>query len=120
MRVTSGLSGYQSKGSWRIKGRRPIPPSQQIIPQKWYVSTLKRWIPDFKGVEGSYYSISPFEVNLLGVTRGDFGIHFDANVPGSAGCILIRMQDHWDLFRQQMEVFRADGLQQVPLFVSYD
>lgn len=120
LRVTSGLAGYQKKGDWRIKGRGYIPPSQQIIPQKWFVSTQRLWMPNVKGVEGSFYAIAPFQIFLPGVARGDFGIHFDANVPGSAGCIVIRQQDHWDLFRKQMELFRLDAIQQVPLFVSYD
>lgn len=55
-------------------------------------------------------AIFPFEVNLGGLSRGDFGIYFDANVPG-AGCIVIRQQDHWDLFRNQMSVFRLDNIQ---------
>lgn len=116
----SGLAGYQTNGAWRIKGRGPIPPSQQIIPQKWSVSTQRLWMPDVKGVEGSFYPIAPFQVSLLGIARGDFGIHFDANIPGSSGCIVIRQQDHWDLFREKMAEFRLEGLQQIPLFVVYD
>lgn len=77
-------------------------------------------MPSVKGVEGSFYTIAPFEINLMGVTRGDFGIHFDATGPGSSGCIVIRMQDHWDLFRNQMSAFRLENIQQVTLFVSYD
>lgn len=120
LRVTSGLAGYQKQGDWRIKGRGYIPPSQQIIPQQWSVSTQRLWMPDFKGVEGSFYAIAPFVIRLPGVARGDFGIHFDANMPGSAGCIVIRHQDDWDLFRKQMELFRLDGHQQIALFISYD
>lgn len=120
LRATSGISGYQNKGAWRIKGRGYIPPSIQIIPQKWFVSTQRLWMPQVKGVEGSFYAIAPLAVNLGGLSRGDFGIHFDANVPGSAGCIVIRQQDHWDLFRNEMSAFRLEGIQQVALFVSYD
>ncbi len=56
-------------------------------------------MPNVKGVEGSFFAISPFAVKLTNVTRGDFGIQFDANVPGSARCIASRKQDHWDMFR---------------------
>jgi len=120
LRATSGTSGYQNKGAWRIKKRGYIPPSSQIIPQRWSVSTQRLWMPNVTGVEGSFYAIAPFEINLGGLSRGDFGIHFDANVPGSAGCIVIRQQDHWDLFRNEISAFRLNGIQQVPLFVSYD
>lgn len=119
LRATSGTSGYQKQGDWRVKRRGYIPPSKQIIPQRWFVSTQRLWMPNVKGVEGSFYAISPFQILLPGVARGDFGIHFDANVPGSAGCIVIRQQDHWDLFRNQIAAFRADGIQQIPLFVEY-
>lgn len=127
LRATSGLAGYQAKGSWRIKGRGYIPPSVQITPQQWNVSTQKLWLPDVRGVEGSFYAIAPFSVNLGGLSRGDFGIHADAGFPaksagnaGSAGCIVIRQQDHWDEFRKQMQLFRVDGHQQIALFISYD
>lgn len=127
LRATSGLAGYQAKGSWRIKGRGYIPPSVQIIPQQWSVSTQNLWLPKVRGVEGSFYAIAPFSVNLGGLSRGDFGIHADAGFPaksagnaGSAGCIVIRQQDHWDIFREQMEAFRLENIQAVALFVSYD
>lgn len=120
LRATSGLAGYQKAGDWRIKRRGCIPPSHQIIPQQWSVSTQRLYMPDVKGVEGSFYAIAPFEIKLPGVSRGDFGVHFDANVPGSSGCIVIRDQSHWDLFRNEISQFRLDGVQQVPLFVSYD
>lgn len=82
LRATSGLAGYQKAGDWRIKGRGYIPPSKQLIPQQWSVSTQRLYMPDVKGVEGSFYAISPFEIRLPGVARGDFGIHFGANLPG--------------------------------------
>lgn len=126
LKATSGLAGYQKSGDWRIKGRGCIPPSKQLIPHQWSVSTLRLFMPDVRGVEGSFYQISPFEIRLPGVVRGDFGIHADAGFPhktagnaGSAGCIVIRDQSHWDLFRQQIELFKLDGIQQIPLSVEY-
>lgn len=71
LRATSGLAGYQKNGDWRVKGRGYIPPSEQIIPQQWTVSTQKLYMPNVLGVEGSFYAIAPFKINLMGVTRGD-------------------------------------------------
>lgn len=119
LKATSGCRGSQFFRSWMLKGRGPLPPTGVIFPLTWTVSTQRLWLPNVKGVEGSFYAISPFQVVLPGVTRGDFGVHFDANVPGSAGCCVIQSQEHWDLFRECMEQFRLMKLQQIPLSVSY-
>ncbi|AFZ32216.1 hypothetical protein Glo7428_3756 [Gloeocapsa sp. PCC 7428] len=119
MLATSGTVGHQCAGSWTRKRRGPLPPSGAIGAHKYTVSTQRLWLPHVKGVEGSFYAIAPFSVQLGSVTRGDFGIHFDANVPGSAGCIVIPQQAHWDLFCQLMQEFRDAGIQQIPLAVYY-
>lgn len=120
LRATSGISLYQYHGAWRFKGRGCLPPSKQIAPLNYLVSTQRLWMPNVKGVEGSFYAIAPFQVNAGGTLRGDFGIHFDANVPGSAGCCVIRDQSHWDLFRNTILDWREDGHQQIPLTVVYE
>jgi len=118
--ATSGCRGYQYQNSWLVKGKGCIPPSKAIQPkQQWSVSTQRLWLPEVKGVEGSFYAIAPFQVSVLGVTRGDLGVHFDANVPGSAGCVVIRSQAHWDLFRLAMQQMRNAGYQQILLTVIY-
>lgn len=117
--ATSGCKGHQFNHSWVLKGRGMLPPSSAIAPLKYTVSTQRLWLPQVKGVEGSFYAIAPFQVRTGGVTRGDFGVHFDANVPGSAGCCVIRSQSHWDTFRASMEGFRKQGYQQIPLTVIY-
>jgi hypothetical protein len=112
----SGSRGWQYKGSWVQKGRGCLPPRTD-----YEISTQRLWLPHVKGVEGSFYAISPFLVNAgNGVMRGDFGVHFDANVPGSAGCIVLPRQDHWDIWRKQIEDLRKDGVQSIPLEVSYE
>jgi hypothetical protein len=120
MLATSGSVGNQCAGSWTRKGKGPLPPSGAIGAHKYTVSTQRLWLPHVKGVEGSFYAIAPFSVQLGSVTRGDFGIHFDANVPGSAGCIVLPLQEQWDLFRKLMQEFRELGVQQIPLSVSYN
>ena len=127
LRATSGLKQYQFERSWHYKGRGCLPPSKQIQPVNYTVATQRLWMPDVRGVEGSFYAIAPFQVNAGGALRGDFGVHADAGFPkasagnaGSAGCIVIRQQDHWNIFRNKIAEFRADGHQQIPLTVIYE
>lgn len=118
--ATSGCRGNQYAGSWKLKGRGPLPPSVAISPKIYNVSTQRLWLPNTIGVEGSFYAITPFSVPIAGgMHRGDFGVHFDANVPGSAGCIVIPIQDHWNTFRETLQKWRTASHQQVPLTVVY-
>lgn len=120
VKATSGLAKYQFKGSSKYKGRGCLPSTNTISPDKYTVSTQRLWLPNIKGVEGSFYAIAPFMVNAGdNVKRGDLGIHHDSNVPGSAGCIVIQQQDHWDIFRAWMQKFRENRFQSVPLLVIY-
>ena len=117
--ATSGCRGNQFQNSWTLKGRGPLPPSSKLVPFRYKVSTQRLWLPQVRGVEGSFYAIAPFTVQLGKINRGDFGVHFDANAPGSAGCIVLLLQEHWDIFRELMAEFRLNGHQQIPLEVLY-
>lgn len=118
--ATSGCSGWQFKGAWRHKGKGCIPKPIDTGIDCFTTSTMALWLPNVKGVEGSFFPIAPFQVKLSGgVTRGDFGIHFDANVPGSAGCIVIRNQPDWTRFLSQMKDFNRMGVKAIPLQVIY-
>lgn len=119
LKATSGSRGHQYRGSWSLKGRGPLPPTEALAPKSYSLSTQRLWLPGVKGVEGSFYAIAPFSVSFSGVERGDFGIHFDANVPGSAGCIVIPIQSHWDIFRHSMTEWRIAGIQTALLTVLY-
>lgn len=112
--ATAGLPKFQYFGGWKVPRHGVTPPRTDYT-----VSTQKLWMPDVKGVEGSFYAISPFLVNADGVQRGDFGIHFDANIKGSSGCIVIKQQDHWDLFREAMKEYHDLRIKAVPLEVKY-
>ncbi len=112
--ATSGLPRFQYHYGWKIPRRGIAPPRTDFT-----VSTQKLWLPHVKGVEGSFYAIAPFSVTTDGVARGDLGIHFDANVPGSAGCVVIKQQDHWDMFRKIMEEYNSLRIKVVPLEVKY-
>jgi hypothetical protein len=111
--TASSLPGRQWWGSWELKGGL-IPPRSDYT-----VATSPLWMPDIKGVEGSFYQISPFEVATDGATRGDFGVHFDANQPGSLGCIVLKNQRGWDAFRRDLEPI-AKIIKSIPLIVEYN
>ncbi|MDJ0598279.1 MAG: hypothetical protein QNJ37_05510 [Crocosphaera sp.] len=82
------------------------------------VQTTPIYLPQ-RGIEGNFFKIDPHLVNIWGKTRGDFGIHFDANAPGSAGCVVIRNRKAWDAFQEMMGHYRNAGLNSVPLIVEY-
>lgn len=117
--ATSGCIGYQFKGAQKLKGRGPLPASAQIAPLDYRVSTSPVSLKQVKGVEGNFYPITPFMVSYSGINRGDFGIHADKNVPGSAGCIVLPMPIQWHLFEQLMQVVRSTGVKDLPLSVNY-
>lgn len=118
-RATSGCIGNQYVGCQSRKGKGAIPSCKQVGIYSYSVSTQKLWLPHVKGVEGSFFPISPFSVNVNGVARGDFGIHFDANVPGSVGCIVLPLQADWTNFLETMKDLHEQRIKSIPLHVSY-
>lgn len=72
-----------------------------------------------KGVEGNFYRINPYEVVTdKGGIRSAFGIHRDANAPGSLGCIVMS-DDRFRSFEQQMKSLWLEGVSELPLIVVY-
>ncbi len=118
---TSGLPNNQYSGSTRLKGKGPIPSCKYAQVECYEVSTKSILCNQVKGVEGSFFAITPYLVTLKGesLQRGDFGIHFDANVPGSSGCIVFRIQKEWDEFRLLMNSFQLAKIDRLRLHVSY-
>lgn len=117
--ATSGCISNQFHGCQNRKGRGCLPSHKQVGIPHYTISTQKLWLPHVKGVEGSFFAISPFTVNINGVSRGDFGVHFDANGPGSAACVVLQTHRGWTAYLKLMEELRKKKLQSVPLFVNY-
>jgi hypothetical protein len=122
--VTSGLAGYQEPMSYLIKGRGCIPPTEALTGQRqWSVSTLgqQNWK---KGIEGLIFPIWPETVTLetetnITVIRDHFGVHRDANVPGSSGCIVLTDEEQWLDFCEVMRDLHKKGVLELPLEVRY-
>ena len=118
--ATSGAPGWQNRHNVAIKGRGAIPATWDVEIKKWEVETKAIPMPHKKGIEGNFYAIKPFTVQIDGFTRGDFGIHADANVPGSAGCIVLPPKGNgWREFQEAMKAIALEGVSRIPLQVAY-
>ena len=118
--ATSGCPGHQSQADQSAKGKGPIPRTDLAQVKSYFVATAPIDLTAVRGVEGNFYTISPGLVTLkTGEVRGDFGVHFDANVPGSAGCVVLETQAGWKGFQEQMKQISAEGVKQIPLFIGY-
>jgi hypothetical protein len=71
------------------------------------------------GIAGNFYAITPSEVTVGGVTRGLFGIHRDANVPGTNGCVGVVTPTGWAALQEWMLKLNKLGIKEVPLQVDY-
>ena len=117
--ATSSHASKQYAESFHERGGM-LPPPYRVPGLKFYtVSTTPIPMPGTKGVEGNFYQILPFEVTTdKGGKRSDFGIHRDANAPGSLGCIVMS-SDRFEQFEKAMSKLRNQGIAKLPLFVQY-
>lgn len=114
--ATSGLPGFQEWAGQNAKGRGPIPRMDEAEIPCYFVDSKPIYLPSTPGVEGNFYPITP---HIIASGRGDFGIHFDANVPGSAGCVVLKNPDAWAAFEQRMTGYHAEGVSRIPLLICY-
>jgi hypothetical protein len=118
-RATSGIPNNQTYSHISAKGRGPIPPQYEIRIHQYQVMTTPIYLPQVRGIEGNFFKINPHTVQIGEIERGDFGIHADKNVPGSAGCVVLTSDGGWVDFQAQMKKLVALDVNQVPLFISY-
>lgn len=111
--ATSGCTGWQQPGDEWIRARGPIPSGfpYQIPTTPYHLDT--------RGIEGDFFHITPDPVIGNSGTRSELGIHFDANVPGSAGCIVLRNREGWDRFCDRISEVAKNGIESIPLSVNY-
>lgn len=117
--VSSSHAGGQARESFHQKYAY-IPPAYRLKSTKQYqVSTKPIDLSHVKGVGGNFYQIHPYEVITdRGGVRSDFGIHLDANVPGSLGCIVMD-SNRFRSFEMAMTNLRSTGIGSIPLNVVY-
>ncbi|WP_341737292.1 hypothetical protein [Microcoleus sp. CAWBG640] len=58
-------------------------------------------------------------MRIDGVLREEFGIHFDANGPGSAGCIVLRNFTGWNWFCARLQAIAKSGVKAIAVSVKY-
>lgn len=119
--ATSGLCGYQAqKDCWR-RAKGAIPPHSCVNISNYLVHLQPIAMPNVTGVDGNFYRITPFKnvvsIGGMSVYRGDFGIHFDSNVIGTAGCIGINLRDQWQTLEHKFSDLLKMGYSIIPLFV---
>lgn len=115
--ASSGLSGYQDLRHSGIRRKGRLPSHEQAKLAHYTLNLNAIDLPTVKGVNGLFYPILPFEVNASLGKRSDLGIHFDANVEGSSGCIVIKQVDHWEIFKKAMKFIASKGIKSIPLYV---
>lgn len=106
VKATSGSAGYQYRGAHTVRGRGCIPPAFD-----WKINTNGYYLAT-KGVEGMFYHITPDP--RFG--RSEIGLHRDANVPGSAGCLVVSTSDFNNKVRPLIDGVDAN---QIKLSVIY-
>ena len=118
-KATTSYATKQYRESFHERGGM-LPPQYRVRDLKyWFVNTTPIPLDNVKGVEGNFYQLSPFEVTTdRGGKRSDFGIHKDANHPGSLGCIVMS-NDRFAQFEAAMTRLRQHGYTKVALFVQY-
>lgn len=112
--ATSGSADWQRPGDQWQRGKGPIPQGFD-----YKIPTTPYW-SDTRGIEGNFFHITPDPVvSPTGLTRSEFGIHFDANFPGSAGCIVLGRQFGWERFCDRMRAIAKLGIEYISLEVAY-
>jgi len=112
--ATSGCEGWQQHGDQWQRAKGPIPQGFD-----YKIPTTPYW-SDSRGIEGNFFQITPDPVvSPTGLVRSEFGIHFDANFPGSAGCIVLINWLGWEKFCDRMRAIARLGVEYVPLKVVY-
>ena len=116
--VTSSTVNKQKRDHQHVWGGL-IPQNSETKLKKYWVDLKPVDLRHNKGVAGNFYKINPFKVNTTkAAKRGDLGIHLDANVPGSLGCLVMNKFNFTE-FEQYMKGLFSKGVKEVPLFVQY-
>ena len=96
-----------------------IPANNVIRTRKYHILTTPEDSRHVKGVEGSFYRIYPNTIfTSKGTKRTAIGIHKDANLPGSLGCIVMS-SDRFIRFEREISKIKDRGITEIPLQVQY-
>jgi N-acetylmuramoyl-L-alanine amidase len=110
--ATSGLPGYQSPKHYRTRRKGLCPPYNKLsINTSGYpLNTI--------GVEGMFFPIVPDPIPGYG--RSEIGLHKDANVPGSSGCVVIQNKISFDdKVVPLLQLTNRAGRKSIPFEIDY-
>lgn len=121
-KIIKASTGYQTKQYPECFHERGgmLPPAYRCKGNfMWSVATKPIPMPNHRGVRGNFYQIFPFEVITdKGGKRSDFGIHLDADAPGSLGCIVTDIH-RFETYESWMYEANREGHARLPLIVVY-
>lgn len=101
--ATSGIADWQRPEDQWSRDKGPIPAGEYEIPAEPY------WL-DTRGVEGYFFHVTPDPVGSGDRIRAELGVHFDANIPGTSGCIALINPEGWQGFLRRMAKIAALGI----------
>lgn len=116
---TSGLPQYQYWESWKMAAHGPMPPCSDLNVENYQVQIIPIDMRTIVGVSGLFYKVLPHIMRTDEYRRSDFGIHWDANIPGTSGCIGFKDARDWGSFKMRMMQLQEKGYKVVPLRVEY-
>jgi hypothetical protein len=111
--ATSGLPDYQRPGDQWVRGKGPIPEGDE-----YEIPTEPYWL-ETRGVEGLFFHITPDPVGFGDRVRSELGVHWDANLPGTSGCIGLIDWEGWQGFCRRMRNIASQGIERLSLKVKY-
>lgn len=116
--ATSGTQSFQFLNAQSLIGRGPIPACKKIGIDAYTVRTSPFDLIN-PGIEENFYYIEPDTIDIDGVIRGEFVIHFDTDSPGAAGSIVLRKKNEWQQFQNFMSDYLGKGFPAINLVVEY-
>jgi hypothetical protein len=110
--ATSGLPDWQRPTDEWVRGKGPIPAGEyEVVTEPYFLET--------RGVEGLFFHISPDPVGSGDRIRSELGVHYDANVPGTSGCLGLINWEGWQGFCRRMAKIASLNVKSIPLKVKY-
>ena len=119
--ATSGLARYQEKKHQSWRGIGAMPACEKVGISSYSVLTEPYSGTSNAGTTEVFFRVNkPFRILVDGIWRAGFGIHFDASIPDSGGCIVLRDTTEWNSFRAFMADYASKGFPSISLIVEYD
>lgn len=120
--AVSGARNHQH--TFAHPGLSPLPPS--VLVQVPYELSLRPIASQKQGIRGWFFPILPHTVrskflpaeSQYGLIRDNFGLHFDADAPGTGGCIGPQDKRDWAQIIAELMII-GETRQTVPLEVIH-